>query len=178
MKVLVLEPHAHGHHGPYLSWMARGLAERGFEINVVTLPETAELPATRAKPGCARGNERISVRFTGVPWSVRLPSGGADNVAGLVARELAYWRLLRAWYKAHAETVQPDVVFLPYLDYCLYAIGLLGSPFSGCPWVGLAMRPSFHYQEMGVIAPKPSLARLKKALFFRMLSHCCPINRQ
>jgi glycosyltransferase involved in cell wall biosynthesis len=63
------------------------------------------------------------------------------------------------------------VVYLPYLDYCLYAIGLLGSPFDDCPWVGLAMRPSFHYHSMDVVAPRPALAWIKKALFFRMLRH-------
>ena len=168
MRVLALEPHTHGHHGPYLSWMARGLAERGFEINVVTLPETAELSAIRTNPECGRGNGRVSVRFTGAPRSVSLPSGGTDGAVGLVARELAYWRLFRAWYKAHAETVRPDVVFLPYLDYCLYAIGLLGSPFGSCPWAGLAMRPSFHYRQMGIRAPEPALAGVKKALFFRV----------
>lgn len=170
MKVLVLEPHANGHHGPYLQWMAAGLIKRGFKLTIVTLPDSLSHPSMEAMNSAAGGDGQGGLRviapgFTGF---VSMKKGGSSR---LMAREIGYWRLFKQWYKAHAETVQPDVVFLPYLDYCLYAIGLLGSPFGGSPWVGLAMRPSFHYQEMGVIAPKPSLAQIKKALFFRMLSN-------
>ncbi len=86
-----------------------------------------------------------------------------------MAREFSYWWLFRRWYKANVDTARPDLVLLPFLDYSLYAIGLLGSPFGNCPWVGLAMLPSFHYKEVGVIAPRPSLAKIKQALFFRLL---------
>ncbi|GMV68717.1 MAG: hypothetical protein AMXMBFR76_11560 [Pseudomonadota bacterium] len=168
MNVLVLEPHANGHHGPYLQWMARGLVERGFRVTVVTLPESLAHPSMQMLDDASHVDEQTNLRIIGAdnpPFQIARQGGSA----GLAAREVAYWRLFRAWYKAHAETVRPDVVFLPYLDYCLYAIGLLGSPFGSCPWAGLAMRPSFHYRHMGVIAPRPSLAALKKALFFRLL---------
>lgn len=170
MKVLVLEPHANGHHGPYLQWMAQGLAERGFDVTIITLPETVTHPSmrtiARAEPDGSGKSPRLVLSPD--PESSQLKKRTARNLA---AREFAYWRLFKAWYKVYGTTLRPDVVFLPYLDYCLYAIGLLGSPFGECPWVGLAMRPSFHYREMGVIDPKPSLAQLKKALFFRMLSN-------
>lgn len=170
MKVLILEPHANGHHGPYLQWMATGLIERGFDLTIVTLPDSLSHPSMEAMDGAAGedGQGRLRVIAPEFSGFFSMKKGAS---ARLMVREIGYWRLFKQWYKAHAETVQPDVVFLPYLDYCLYAIGLLGSPFGECPWVGLAMRPSFHYQKMGVIAPKPSLAQLKKALFFRMLSN-------
>ena len=170
MNILVLEPHATGHHGPYLEWMVRGLVERGFVVDVITSPETAAHPSLRALDciasyGVANPPRIISSSPSG--FSLSRTNGGT----GLVMRELSYWRLFNAWYKAHADSVRPDVIFLPYLDYCLYAIGLLGSPFGECPWIGLAMRPSFHYQKMGVIAPQPSLVTIKKALFFRLLNN-------
>lgn len=87
-----------------------------------------------------------------------------------VVREFRYWHLFHDWFNASAPAIRPDVVLLPYLDYCLHAIGLLGSPFADCAWAGLAMRPSFHYSEMGVSAPRPGLADAKKWLFFRLLA--------
>lgn len=165
MRVLILEPHANGHHGPYLYWMATGLAERGFGVTIVTLPESMEHPSFRALT-----DSDAEIRVIPFAGSLANQQPG-QRTLGVVAREFAYWRLFRLWYKAHLDTVRPDVVFLPYLDYCLHAIGLLGSPFGSCPWVGLSMRPSFHYQEMGVIAPRPSLAAIKRALFFRLLNN-------
>ncbi len=170
VKVLVFEPHATGHHGPYLEWMVSGLVERGFTVDVVTLPETAVHPSFQAlariaKSGVANPPRIIYCSPAGFSLS------RTDGSAGLIMRELRYWRLFDAWHRAVADILRPDVIFLPYLDYCLYAIGLLGSPFGKCPWIGLAMRPSFHYQEMGVMAPTPSLVAIKKALFFRLLKN-------
>jgi glycosyltransferase involved in cell wall biosynthesis len=168
VNVLVFEPHANGHHGPYLQWMATGLVERGFKVTVVTLPESLAHPSMLTLEGASQAHGRANLRLIGADdLSSRFVGQGSS--AGLAVRELAYWRLFRAWYRTYAETVRPNVVFLPYLDYCLYAIGLIGSPFGGRPWVGVAMRPSFHYRQMGVIAPRTSLAALKKALFFRLL---------
>ena len=168
-KVLIFEPHAIGHHGPYLHWMATGLADRGFEVSIVTLQETMAHPSMRALAKTAFTEGAGSLQFIGVATPVVPLSGETGGTASLVTREQAYWRLFRAWYKAYANNIRPDVVFLPYLDYCLYAIGLFGSPFGDCPWVGLAMRPSFHYCAMDVLAPRPAFARLKKALFSRTL---------
>lgn len=165
MRVLILEPHAAGHHGPYLHWMAAGLAERGLSVTIVTLPKSMEHPSLRALV-----DSDAAIRIIPFAGASEQPQQG-HRTRGLIAREFAYWQMFRHWYKAHLDTVQPDVVFLPYLDYCLYAIGILGSPFGNCPWVGLSMRPSFHYQEMGVIAPQPSLAAIKKTLFFRLLNN-------
>lgn len=167
-KILVFEPHANGHHGPYLQWMARGLVERGFRVTVVTLPESLAHPSMQMLEDASHANGQTNLRIIGAdnsPFQIARQGGGA---AGLAAREFAHWRFFRAWYKAHAETMRPDVVFLPYLDYCLHAIGLFGSPFGSCPWAGLAMRPSFHYRQMGIRAPEPALAGVKKALFFRV----------
>ncbi|MCK5857892.1 MAG: hypothetical protein KAG72_00965 [Abyssibacter sp.] len=167
MNVLVFEPHANGHHGPYLQWMAKGLVERGFKVTVVTLPESLAHPSLQMLEGASQAHGRPNLHLIGAhnPPSRIIQGAGM----GLAARELAYWRLFKGWYRTYAETVRPDVVFLPYLDYCLYAIGLLGSPFGDRPWVGVAMRPSFHYRQMGVIAPRTSLAKLKRTLFFRLL---------
>lgn len=173
MRVLVLEPHCDGHHGAYLRWMVEGLAGHGVDVAVATLPESLVHPAVRDLVA-SNPDQMHSTQFVAFPPSRgfrrrgRLGSGGA---AALGLREARYWGLLRGWYRSYSRIAQPDIVFVSYLDYALYAIGLLGSPFGQCPWVGLAMRPSFHYRRMGIVAPEPPLRAIKEALFFRMLGN-------
>lgn len=167
MNLLIFEPLAYGHHGPYLSWMAKGLADRGFDVTIVTQPEAESHPSIQALAPAAVSLSRSPYVITSPIDTSLYPD--AVNGVDLIKRDLAYWRLFREWYKTYRDRLRPDMVFLPYLDYCLYAIGLLGSPFGDCPWAGLAMRPSFHYHSMGVVAPKPAFAGMKKSLFFRML---------
>lgn len=169
-RVMIFEPHGHGHHGPYLQWMATGLAERGMKVTVVTLPDAMEHPSMRALSAAGQIVGNGTLRLVASP-SKGFSLGRDDSSGRLAAREWAYWNLFRRWYQLHAGDVRPDLIFLPYLDYCLYAIGLLGSPFGEVAWSGLAMRPSFHYKQIGVIAPKPRFSGMKQALFFRMLKN-------
>ncbi|AWN17522.1 hypothetical protein [Salinisphaera sp. LB1] len=168
-NILILEPRTDGHHGPYLQWMATGLVKRGFHVTVITSPDSLSHPSIQAIEAAARADNDTVLNLITAESSFVDGTNRSDSTSGLLTRELAYWRLFRRWYRAHVGGVRPDVVFLPYLDYCLHAVGLLGSPFGDCPWVGLAMRPSFHYRRMGVIAPRPPLGALKKALFMRLL---------
>jgi len=168
VKVLIIEPHADGHHGPYLEWMAKGLVDQGFDVTVVTLPETIEHPSIYSLTRNGQFNDEKSFHLVSPPFG-KLPKLHKHGITDLVAREFAYWRLFKAWHRVYTSRVRPDVIFLPYVDYCLYSIGLFGSPFDKYPWVGLSMRPSFHYHHMGVSAPRPSLVHVKQALFFRVL---------
>ncbi len=169
VRVLILEPHASGHHGPYLQWMTTGLLQRGFRPTVVTLSESLSHPSM-ATIADAVEKDRVEVICEAHEPSRFLRTSNS-SLGGHAGREFAYWRLFSEWYRAHVHRARPDIVFLPYMDYCLYAVGLLGSPFGNCPWIGLAMRPSFHYRQMGVIAPRPSLATVRKALFLRVLAN-------
>lgn len=171
-NVLILEPHSGGHHGPYLEWMVWGLLERGFGVTILTTVQAVAHPSMQtlaewAKRGGAGGGEAPRVIASSDKLSKKQHTGSGSSAR----RELRYWQLFKKWYETYAKIVRPDVVFLPYLDYCLYAFGLLGAPFKGTPWVGIAMRPSFHYGRMGVIAPDPSLARLKERLFLRIFQN-------
>jgi glycosyltransferase involved in cell wall biosynthesis len=62
-------------------------------------------------------------------------------------------------------------VFLPYIDYCLYAIGLLGSPFASTKFGGICMRPNFHHPVTGVVSEKGNLDAIKWKLFNRVLNN-------
>ena len=72
-------------------------------------------------------------------------------------------------YKKAKKNAQVDFVILPYLDYCTYAVSLLGSPFSKTPWAGLVMRIGFHQSAWGIKAPTSRINSVKKRLFFRLL---------
>lgn len=150
-------------------WMAEGLAKEGFNVKVVTSEEASVRPAMRELEKYA------DKKIPGVINLIKLPVQGMpslrENVGSidLALREVAYWRLFRTWYKHPDVQSCKGVFFLPYLDYCLYAAGLLGSPFGVSPWGGLVMRPTFHYRSMKVAAPKGRLSEIKKRLFFRVL---------
>lgn len=162
-RVLVLEPNATGHHGVYLNWIVRGMLSRGLHVGVVSTGKALSHPSLE---DLAHHHGESLTFYTNVtaPASVRRLSS-----IGLVHSELAHWALFRNWYRTVAPRLQPDLVLLPYLDYCLYAVGLLGSPFGSTSWAGLAMRPSFHYQSSGVIAPQPTQSLLKRRLFQRAI---------
>jgi glycosyltransferase involved in cell wall biosynthesis len=166
LEVLVIEPHTAGHHGPYLQWMVETLVEHGHNVTVMTLGESLFHPILKRLISASTH----AVKVVAPERSIQ-HNKSYSGAVGQMVRELSYWKMFRGWYRRTSVKKKPDVVLVPYLDYCLYAIGLLGSPFGNTPWVGVAMRPSFHYRDTGVIAPKPSLAGLKRALFFWLLSN-------
>lgn len=88
---------------------------------------------------------------------------------GEAGHEIAVRKLFENVYKQVNKIKPVEYVFLPFLDYCLYAVGMLGSPFGKTKWVGICMRPSFQYSHFGVIAPRPKLAAIKQWLFFKLL---------
>lgn len=165
-RVYVFEPYVEGHHGSYLTWMVEGLLRHEFEVTVITAVDLAQPSLDKL---VQLGNT-VSTRL-------KLISAPADSLQAIhqvgvwkfVKRELAFWRLFNLWYKTYVDETVASVIFLPYLDYCMYAIGILGSPFGRRPWVGLSMRPSFHYHSMGILAPRPALTWVKKTLFLRVL---------
>jgi glycosyltransferase involved in cell wall biosynthesis len=166
LDVLVIEPHAEGHHGPYLQWMVEALVERHHQVTVMTLGESLTHPILKRMVSASPHAINVVSPVQGIRHDKSL-----SGVFSQLIRELSYWRMFRDWYRYTLPEKKPDVVLVPYLDYCLYAIGLLGSPFGNTPWVGVAMRPSFHYRDIGIVAPKPRLAGLKKTLFIRLLKN-------
>lgn len=87
---------------------------------------------------------------------------------GLVGKEIELRRVIARVFRTVSHSTRIDYAFMPYADYCLYAIGLLGSPFGRVPWGGICMRPSFHHSAEG-LAPGGKLDWLKEAIFNRVL---------
>lgn len=163
-NLLIIEPHMNGHRGVYLRWIVRGAVERNLRVFIATFENSLDHPIFKTMLGeCEEAPEIIA-----------LPSPGTDymqksGLLGLLRREIFYRRLFGRFYNEANQKTTSDFVFLPYLDYCTYAIALLGSPFGRTPWVGLTMRPAFHYDEMGIIGPRSRLLLPKQLLFLRML---------
>jgi hypothetical protein len=81
------------------------------------------------------------------------------------------WR--RFWgdtWRAANRSRQIDLVFVPYLDYALFALALLGSPFGQCPYAGITMRQRFHFSEMGIVSAPQRGAAARRVLFERLLA--------
>jgi len=164
-NLLIIEPHMNGHHGVYLRWIVRGALERDYRVFIGTFESSLAHPMFKSI--LQEGHGTLEVIALPTPTTDYM---GNTGTGGLVRRELAYRKLFKQFYHKTLQRDRPDFVFLPFLDYCTYAIALLGSPFGQTPWAGIVMRPAFHYKVMGIIGPRSLLLMPKKLLFFRLLA--------
>lgn len=163
-NLLIIEPHMNGHHCVYLRWIVRGAEERNWRVFIATFGNSLNHPIFKTMLGeCEEAPEIITLPLPETDYMQK------SGLWGLLRREIFYRSLFGRFYNEAIQKTTPDFVFLPYLDYCTYAIALLGSPFGHTPWAGLAMRPAFHYKEMGIIGPRSLLLLPKQLLFLRML---------
>jgi len=163
-NLLIIEPHMNGHHGVYLRWIVQGAVERNIRVFLGTFEDSVTHPFfKKILKECQDALEIITLPTPDIDYMKDRSTGG------LVRRELAYQKLFRQFYNKARRIFQPDFVFFPYLDYCTYAIAILGSPFGCTPWAGIVMRPSFHYKKMGIIGPNSRLLWFKKILFYRLV---------
>jgi hypothetical protein len=168
MRVLLVEPKAGGHRGPYAASIAESLVSVGLNVSLVTLPEATQHPSFRrlSSMPAARAGASLEVCPTNGSIGRRWAHG---NLIGLLEREAVFWRLYRRWYDHHSARRKIDAVFVPYLDNCIHACSLFGSPFRSSPWAGITMRTSFHHRDIG-ISPKPGrFDAVEKMLFLRLL---------
>jgi glycosyltransferase involved in cell wall biosynthesis len=154
----------------YVRWIARGMINNGYDLQLVTFPESLDHPLYSVmQEECQH-----RIRPVLLPDYGGLSEEALLNQSGLLAllrRELTYHRLYRSFFRRVQREERPDVVFVPYMDYLTYAAALLGSPFGDIPWAGIVMRPSFHLESMGIPGPRSRLDRLKEKLFFRLLKN-------
>ena len=162
-SLLILEPHSEGHHLRYVRWISGEAVGRGYDVWLATSDACFEHPAYHAlQKECG-----TSLR------TVMLPEGGSKprprNVLGSLKLQLHYRRLFGECYRRLSRSERPDYVFIPYLDYCNYAMALLGSPFDDTPWGGLVITPIFHLRDQGLGVPASPLEQAKEKLFLRLL---------
>jgi hypothetical protein len=153
-----------GHYGVYLRWIVRGAVERNLRVFIATFENSLDHPIFKTMLGeCEETPEIISLPLPETDYMQNF------GLWGLLRKEIFYRSLFGRFYNEAIQKTTPDFVFLPYLDYCAYAIALLGSPLRHTPWAGLAMRQAFHFKKMGIIGPRSLLLLPKQLLFLRML---------
>ncbi len=164
MNVLIIEVYLTGHHSVYFEKIAKAHLALGRTVTILVSNKCIPAPILK----------QLAVQY---PTSLRMITfehleceRAFNSICGNLGRELAFWRLFNRSYRKVALEHSFDYVFLPYLDYCLNAVGLLGTPFGKTPWGGICMRPAFHLQECGAIGPRSKLLPIKKQLFLRLLS--------
>lgn len=163
MHILIFEVDLGGHRSVYLERIVEAHLELG-RIVTIAIPEMGSaVPVIKRLRESYKGAVRIA------PLSKAKCIQALNSRYGNVGRELSLWHIFNKAFRLVLADRPVDFVFLPYLDYCLNAIGLLGSPFGKTLWSGICMRPTFHYMECGVIAPDSLLLHLKRLLFNRVL---------
>lgn len=158
-NVLIIEAMVSGHHSIYLQ-------------KIVDLYEKLGCSVFVAIPSEMAGDEVIvqllrTSHVKLVPYESPLKRSEV-GLFGLIDREFNMWRAMRGIFLQVRLYAEIDYVFLPYLDYCLYAVGLIGSPFGGCNFSAICMRPAFHYHKYG-LAPSNSVLNIAKGWIFRKL---------
>lgn len=160
--LLIIEPEFTGHRWRYVEWTMQAFAEAGHRCLVVTDAANrdhrlAQALAAGRHPGCEL-------------LLVALPAD-AGRGAGRLSY-IRFWRVFRHLHRQACATLQPALVMVPYADYFLYALPLLGSPFGPTPWLGITMRASFHHASVGVRAPHQPFVNAVKSLLFRAALRC------
>ena len=161
--ILIVEVSLSGHHPVYLEKIAEAHLKLGRTVTVLVSDQYLFHSVL----------VRLSNTYSKLFSIVTLRNDECAKIMksklGYVGQEIALWRSFKNVYRRVNAERSVDFVFLPYADYCLNAIGLLGSPFGDCAWSGICMRPAFHYKDFDVIAPSSKLLHIKRMLFNRVM---------
>src|SRR5215218_1650390 len=122
---MILEPHCSGHHMHYVRWVVQEALLRGHCVSLVTQAHCLEHPLYLAMQR-QTGGIRTAL-FPSSPYLSEERLAKQQGVAGLVRQQFIYYRLLSRYFRGIPEHERPDLVFVPYLDYYAYAMGVLGS---------------------------------------------------
>jgi glycosyltransferase involved in cell wall biosynthesis len=163
--LLLIEPHCSGHRAVYVRRIAMAALARGVKVTVATTEEALRHPVLEA----LQREGGTNLRIIGAPFAIADAQGEVGSL-GLARQEFRYRRLFRTLYETASRAHRPDVVLVPYLDYCLNAIALGGAPFETTPWAGIVMRPTFHFAQLGIEGPASRLLAAKRRLFLRLLT--------
>src|SRR5687767_1623222 len=126
--LLIAEPHCSGHRMQYVRWIAQGALSRGHRVRLATFEHCLDHPLYVTTQRESRGRLEVDV----LPDEKDLRSQKwieVHRTTNLVRREFIYHRLFSNYYRRMPSNERPDFVLVPYLDYCVHAAGLAGSPF-------------------------------------------------
>ena len=166
MHILIQEIDLSGHHAIYLENIATAFLSEGHTLTISISEEFID-------------NEVLKLLLGNYPNRVfifQIDSKRATNlldpIIGNFRREIGVWFLFKEIYYKVSSNLKIDYVFYPYLDYCLYAVALFGSPFKCTEWSSICMRPSFHYHKFKLKKSRQTVVDwIKEALFLRLLKN-------
>ena len=163
-SVLIIEPNFTGHRWRYAQWAADAYTEAGYRCLIVTESRNEDHRLARKIIGARRSD--LEIAFVDPPQPRR---GGLSYLERI--QYTRYHRYFRHAYERVSEFQPTGLVVVPYVDYFLYALPFLGSPFGETPWIGITMRATFHHRKVGVKAPDHRIANAVKSLLFRQAIH-------
>jgi glycosyltransferase involved in cell wall biosynthesis len=163
--ILIFELSFSGHHSVYLEQIAEGYLNNKNKVTIVILRDFYNHPLIlRLK---IKYKDKVHIKLIGDAKYHNF----FESKLGALAAELAKWYIFRKEFIEVSSIRKVDYIFLPYVDYILFALGLLGSPFKNKPWGGICMLASVHYDYINISHIKINLKYLKKLSFFRLLKN-------
>ncbi|WP_242538480.1 glycosyltransferase [Trinickia acidisoli] len=158
--VLIVEPNFTGHRWRYAQWAAEAYCAAGLACLIATTPSNEDHPLARKLT--AERRPGLEIAFVDDPAPAGAIAAHAERVS-----YVRYHRYFAHAYDCLGECAPIALVVVPYVDYFLYALPFLGSPFGDTPWIGITMRATFHHRYVGVKAPDRPLVNAVKAQLFR-----------
>src|SRR5579863_4417626 len=153
-SLLLIEPAADGHHAVWLRWISDEMTRRGWRVRIATSEEALRAPSLSWLIGHSSVVDVVTV-----PGLAQANNGGPacnNGRSALLWKQMQWYGLLKELYRRARAAGTVDVVLLPYGDYILHPVAMLGSPFGETQWAAILMRPTFHYRAAGVVAPPQS----------------------
>jgi hypothetical protein len=133
MHLLLIELALIGHHSIYLEKIAVAHLELSRVVTIVVSKKFGtNLAIIRLKQ--SYGNSLIVVLLAQSECTKAM-----NSRLGNVGRELRLWLIFQKAFHLVSVERPVDFVFLPFADYFLNAIGLLGSPFGKVAWGGVGV---------------------------------------
>ncbi|PMS37039.1 hypothetical protein B0G57_115131 [Trinickia symbiotica] len=164
-RALVIEPDFSGHRWRYVEWTIEALIEAGYDCTLSTDARNREHPLIRSYQEPRSGVSLVWLSDGKAPSSI------LRRLLNRAKQEFAFHTLFASAYRAANGRDSVDLIVVPYGDYILKAVAILGSPFGAARWMCVTMRQFFHMQEVGVAVPRrPLFDLLTKQLF--MLALC------
>jgi glycosyltransferase involved in cell wall biosynthesis len=156
MRVLIVEPHASGHHASYLRWLALTAIRHRWSVVIAATARALAHPLLNSIVADFR--DVITHEIEDCPGM----DAATARSAQLLFREFAYWKTFKRTATEVRAKMSIDAAILPYVDYCFHALAILGSPFQELPWCGISMRLGVRQEVVSTKSRPPLKWRVAK----------------
>ena len=152
--LLYVEPESDGHHLVYAAAIWRKLTAEGWRVSWLTTRRAVNSEAADAI--IRQAEDKLEVHTCDLP---RIPSSGERPLSWL-RYQLRHRRRLNQEIPRLASSGPIDCIYMPWLNYCDRACGILGLPPVDIPISGLHMHMSLHEP----VQAKAPLAWISRAI--------------